>query len=549
MDKKNSRVYSDVFMKLANQLDLTSTRSERVYKTIIESVTRTLDVEEASIWRFAQTNKKVHCLAVQGTAETRKPRGGIDLAFHTPYLMSLQMDPFIAVPDTIQDRRFVALPSDYWILTDVKSSLHVPVRTANKVHGILRMDSSTPRDWTEEEIRFCCQVANMILQVFSSRERVTANRQANALRSMRINPDTRPRTDIIKRLTSVISSLNRPVPLERIIPMIGQGALRLSNAEKLALVLREPDGIVRASWVFGLVKPEIARVIEKDGSRLLETFGNMEPVWLSKVADSQLPPSLKINLSFEGVNSARITPMVHSGNVIGLIAALDEAPIEWTQGEMEIMETYATAAALALQSISLYDQLERGYLDLALSLMNSVDAREGKTNTASMQLADWCQETARLLGLPREEQNLVRWAALLHDIGKADIPDEVLRKPGPLSAAERKVIEQYPLKSEEMLRPSSRFQGVGKVLRCIHERFDGNGYPDRKKGEDIPLPARILAVANAYGSMIDNRPYRQAYSHQEAVQEIMRNSGTQFDPVVVNAFLQTVSRPEMIHYR
>jgi HD-GYP domain-containing protein (c-di-GMP phosphodiesterase class II) len=84
-------------------------------------------------------------------------------------------------------------------------------------------------------------------------------------------------------------------------------------------------------------------------------------------------------------------------------------------------------------------------------------------------------------------------------------------------------------------------------LRNIHERFDGKGYPDKKKGEDIPLPARILSVADAYGSMIDDRPYRQAHSHEEAVQEIVKNSGTQFDPAVVNAFLQTVSSQQTIH--
>jgi HD-GYP domain-containing protein (c-di-GMP phosphodiesterase class II) len=101
--------------------------------------------------------------------------------------------------------------------------------------------------------------------------------------------------------------------------------------------------------------------------------------------------------------------------------------------------------------------------------------------------------------------------------------------------------------SERLLNPSARYQRVGKVLRNIHERFDGKGYPDKKKGEDIPLPARILAVADAYGSMTDDRPYRQAHSPDYAVQEIVKNSGTQFDPAVVKAFLQTVSSEEKIN--
>ncbi len=97
------------------------------------------------------------------------------------------------------------------------------------------------------------------------------------------------------------------------------------------------------------------------------------------------------------------------------------------------------------------------------------------------------------------------------------------------------------MKSEKLLQPLARYQEVGTILRNVRERFDGKGYPDKRGGEEIPLGARILAVADAYGSMIDNRPYRDAKNHEQAVQEIMKNSGVQFDPAVVNAFLQTVS--------
>jgi HD-GYP domain-containing protein (c-di-GMP phosphodiesterase class II) len=110
-----------------------------------------------------------------------------------------------------------------------------------------------------------------------------------------------------------------------------------------------------------------------------------------------------------------------------------------------------------------------------------------------------------------------------------------------LSAEERKIVEHYPVKSEKLISPLSRFHEVGKALRYVHERFDGKGYPDKKKGEDIPLTARILAVAGTYGSMIENRPYREAYSHENALNELTKNKGTQFDPVVVDAFLKAVS--------
>ena len=524
MDKKKNRGYSEIFIKLANQLDLASTRSEQLFRTILESVARTLNAEQVSIWRFSQTNLEMQCVALHGRTAAGKPQGRIDLSTHILYLMALQTEPSIAVPNVAQDQRFVPLPKDAGISPGIKSSLHVPMRMINKVLGILRVDSCTTREWAEEEVQLCSQIANIIAQVLSQ--------------------EARSQADMIKRLSSEISSLNRPISLEKIIPMIGQGAVRLLNADKLALVLREQKGIVRASWVTGLVKHEIAGVVEKEGDQLLDMFGSMEPILIPSISDSQLPPSFKRSLSFEEVTSARITPIIQSRNIIGLIIALDETPTDWPDWEMAAMETFANAAALTLQSIWLCDQLERGYLDLALSLANTVDARESDFRAASMQLAEWCQQTAQLLGLSEEEHRLIRWAALLHDIGKVEIPDEVLQKPGPLDLAERKLIERYPLKSEQLLRPSSRYQKVGTVLRYIHERFDGQGYPDKKKGEDIPLPARILAVADAYASMIENRPYRRAYSHEQAVEEIRKNSGTQFDPAVVRAFLETVSNLE-----
>jgi HD-GYP domain-containing protein (c-di-GMP phosphodiesterase class II) len=204
---------------------------------------------------------------------------------------------------------------------------------------------------------------------------------------------------------------------------------------------------------------------------------------------------------------------------------------------------------LALQNAWSYEQLEKGYMDLAVSLADAVESRESHTKAASVRIADWAQRTAELIGLPRQERDALRWAALLHDIGKVEIPDEILLKHGPLTPEEKQKLQRYPLKSEKLVSPlTNSYSEIGSILRAIREHYDGSGYPDNRKGDDIPLAARILAVVDAYASMIDDRPYRAAQTHESAMNEIRKNSGKQFDPQVVDAFMQTLTnQPQFVH--
>jgi HD-GYP domain-containing protein (c-di-GMP phosphodiesterase class II) len=440
---------------------------------------------------------------------------------------SRQFDITIVAPDPESlEIRFPEL-TGFMNRMRLKACILKPIRINHERNGFVFVATHSPRAWTSEEIGLV-EVASQQIGL--------------SIESIRYHQETQSYADLVKRLTGATSIINRLVPLDELIPMIGQRALQLSNTDKLALILREQDGVVRASWVFGMTKPEFDKAVEKEGKQILEVLaGDINPVSIEKITESPLPQMFKKQLATDGVNSLRLTPIVYSGNIIGAVAAFDEMPVEWLPQQREIMMTFANTASLALQSAWYYEQLEKGYLDLALTLANTIDSRESDAKASSTKIAEWSQRTAKLLGLSNEDQNLVHWAAMLHNIGKVEVPDEVLQKPGPLSAEERKLIEHYPVKSEKLLSPLNRFREVGRALRYIHERFDGKGYPDRKKGEDIPMPARILAVADTYESMIENRPYRQAHSHESALREITKNKGSQFDPVVVDAFLQAVS--------
>jgi diguanylate cyclase (GGDEF)-like protein/putative nucleotidyltransferase with HDIG domain len=170
----------------------------------------------------------------------------------------------------------------------------------------------------------------------------------------------------------------------------------------------------------------------------------------------------------------------------------------------------------------------------AASLAKAVDARDAYTGSHSERVSDLAARIAARLGVDREQVELTRLAASLHDLGKLAIPEEILRKPGPLSETERLVLERHPQIGYRMLESL----GVDPVADWVlhhHERWDGSGYPDALGGEDIPLGARIIFVADAYDAMTSDRVYRGRLTDDEAIAELARCSGTQFDPEIVAA--------------
>jgi HD-GYP domain-containing protein (c-di-GMP phosphodiesterase class II) len=144
----------------------------------------------------------------------------------------------------------------------------------------------------------------------------------------------------------------------------------------------------------------------------------------------------------------------------------------------------------------------------------------------------------RAAGLDREALRRLELGALLHDIGKIGIPSEILRKPGPLTEEEFATVRAHPELGEKILAPIDRLHDVRPIVRACHERWDGGGYPDGKRGEDIPVEARIVLVCDAFHAMVTDRPYRKRLCPTEAVRRLREGAGTQFDPAVVEAFVR-----------
>jgi diguanylate cyclase (GGDEF)-like protein len=174
------------------------------------------------------------------------------------------------------------------------------------------------------------------------------------------------------------------------------------------------------------------------------------------------------------------------------------------------------------------------------ALLAALSIRDPELESQRADVGTLAVDVGTMLGLRRDELDELERAAQLHDLGKLAVPDEILRKPKPLDDREWEFVRQHTIVGERILRASPALRSVAGVVRSSHENWDGTGYPDGLVGEDIPLPARIIRVCNAYVAMISDRPYRAALSEDEALNELMRLAGTEYDTTVVRVFVAHV---------
>jgi ribonuclease P protein subunit RPR2 len=170
------------------------------------------------------------------------------------------------------------------------------------------------------------------------------------------------------------------------------------------------------------------------------------------------------------------------------------------------------------------------------ALAEAVDKRDPYTSKHSIRVKEISVDIGRVMHVNDEELEALEWGGLLHDVGKIGVPDSILHKPEPLTPQERELIQLHPITGWEIVRQVDFLGAASDVVRHHHERWDGGGYPDGLKGEDIPLTARVFAVADTFDALTTTRPYRPASPITEARVLIAEGRGTQFDPAVVDAF-------------
>jgi putative nucleotidyltransferase with HDIG domain len=227
---------------------------------------------------------------------------------------------------------------------------------------------------------------------------------------------------------------------------------------------------------------------------------------------------------------------IHDETVPVLRARLERTERQALARQRQLERYAADLRDVFKQERTRAQELRRSYRATVRALSNAVEARDAYTGQHAERVTAYGMQLAGAVGLAVDGSPQMEFGFLLHDVGKVAVPDAVLFKPGPLSEPERTLMMQHPVVGAEILR-DVEFLGEGKlVVRNHHEHWDGSGYPDRLAGEEIPLAARVFAVADALDALTTDRPYRAARSFEAARAEILRSSGSQFDPAVIAAY-------------
>jgi len=238
------------------------------------------------------------------------------------------------------------------------------------------------------------------------------------------------------------------------------------------------------------------------------------------------------------VSSLMCAPLKTKNNIIGVINISSMEPKIYTSGDLKMFTALASQAGIAIENARLYDHLKETFINTVHALAETIEKRDPYTAGHTKRVMDYSLIIARSLNLPEKDLSRLKLAAILHDIGKIGIRDDILLCQRKLTDEEFEAIKKHPLYGEEILLPIKYLKESIPGIKHHHERYDGKGYPEGLKGDSIDVIARIIAVADAFDAMTSNRPYRNAMHHKIALEELKKNSMTQFDPIIVDAFLR-----------
>lgn len=342
------------------------------------------------------------------------------------------------------------------------------------------------------------------------------------------------RGEVVSELVAVVQRLSLARSLPEVQEVVRTAARRLVGADGATFVLR--DG----AFCFYADEDAISPLWKGQRFPLERCISgwsmlNRTPAVIENIYADERIPHEAYRPTF--VRSLVMVP-IRTLDPVGAIGTYWARSHLASQEQVAVLAALADSTAVALENVRAYRELEEARLETLRRLALAAEYRDDATFEHTERVARTAKMIAEQLGLPADEVALIEQAAPLHDIGKLAVSDTILLKPGPLTAEEFAEVKRHPIAGAGILAGSSSavLQLAEKIALSHHEWWDGSGYPNKLRGEEIPLAGRIVALADVFDALTHARPYKPAWPQHSAIEEIKRHRGRQFDPAVVDAF-------------
>lgn len=505
----------------------TTFESEEIFRKVIEIVPTVINADRYIAFLYDRKTGAFVPVHSYGIPKDLKPHlGQLRLTRGMPIVDKMLKGETVIIEDACKNPLF---PRKIAEIFRHKSTMAVPIISKQAI-GMLEIDRIDINDPFGDREK-------AIVKGIASQMSIALENAALFEESMEKAIDLSRRIEMISVMheidRSILSTLEPQEILEKTATMVNR--LIPCDGVTVAMVDRERGGFVCvAGW--GIDLPEGILAFNSTAATEVIRARRTELIQDLSQAEKLLPVEehfLKVGFySYVGI------PITVKDEAIGVLNIVAKKRAAFTHENLSTLEKLASQMAVALENARLLTDMKDLFIGTIKSLSQAIDAKSPWTKGHSDRVTEYTLQIGKEMGLQDKELEVLRVAGLLHDIGKIGTHDTILNKPGKLASAEYEIIKEHPARGSELLLSINQLRHIIPWIRGHHERLDGTGYPDGLKGDEIPLQAKMLAVADAFDAMTAERPYRKTPGREKAIEELKKNVGTQFDPKVVEAFLK-----------
>jgi PAS domain S-box-containing protein/putative nucleotidyltransferase with HDIG domain len=422
----------------------------------------------------------------------------------------------------------------------IHAILEIPMLYGGELIGVLTADETgdSERKFTEAD--------EHLLSLFASQA-------AGAIHSARLREQTERQLRQLQALHLIDRAISSSFDLRPILNTVIDQTITQLNVDAVDVLLYHPH-LQLLDYVAG--RGFRTRAIEQTRLRLGECFSGRAAFDRRTLHVTSLPEAGSSFTRSEILQAEEFlelysVPLIAKGQVKGILEVFNRTELPTHSDWLDFLETLAGQAAITIDQTQLFEDLQRANLELVIAYdatiegwARAMDLRDKETESHTERVTELTVSLARVLGVKNGDLVHIRRGALLHDIGKMGVPDNILLKEGELTEAEWSFMRQHPQFAYEMLRPIKYLRQSLDIPYCHHEKWDGTGYPRGLRGEQIPIAARIFAIVDVWDAITSDRPYRKAWTKRQALAHIREQSGKQFDPKIVEMFLEIFERED-----